>query len=78
MVGHGNLAEKAMLPVMPTTEVFPYTTRVFNEVGYDFGVLKRGSRGSWTGVGRSPSNLLWILRGFAGDARRRYEGFCRV
>lgn len=32
MVGHGNLAERAVLPVMPSTEAFPYTTRVFAEV----------------------------------------------
>ncbi|CAM9591763.1 unnamed protein product [Pylaiella littoralis] len=32
MVGHGNLAERAVLSVMPETEAFPYTTRVFAEV----------------------------------------------
>lgn len=32
MVGHGNLAERAVLSVMPETEDFPYTTRVSAEV----------------------------------------------
>ncbi|CAM9836803.1 unnamed protein product, partial [Choristocarpus tenellus] len=32
MVGHGNLAERALLPVMPSTDDFPYTTRVTSEV----------------------------------------------
>lgn len=32
MVGHGNLAERSVLPVMPDTETFPYTTRVSAEV----------------------------------------------
>ncbi|CAM9125566.1 unnamed protein product [Ectocarpus sp. 4 AP-2014] len=32
MVGHGNLAERAVLSVMPETETFPYTTRVSAEV----------------------------------------------
>ncbi|CAN0169924.1 unnamed protein product, partial [Hapterophycus canaliculatus] len=32
MVGHGNLAERAVLSVMPETEAFPYTTRVSAEV----------------------------------------------
>ena len=33
MVGHGNLAERAVLSVMPETEMFAYTTRVSAEVG---------------------------------------------
>jgi hypothetical protein len=28
MVGHGNLAEKAILPVMPSRKEFPYMTRI--------------------------------------------------
>ena len=32
MVGHGNLAERSVLSVMPGTEAFPYTTRVSAEV----------------------------------------------
>jgi polyribonucleotide nucleotidyltransferase len=31
MVGHGNLAERALRPVMPSKEAFPYTVRVFAE-----------------------------------------------
>jgi len=30
-IGHGALAEKAMLPVLPTKEEFPYTVRVVSE-----------------------------------------------
>lgn len=31
-IGHGALAEKAIVPVIPTNEVFPYTIRVVSEV----------------------------------------------
>ncbi len=31
-IGHGNLAEKALLPVLPGKEEFPYTIRVVSEV----------------------------------------------
>lgn len=31
-VGHGALAEKAILPLLPTRDVFPYTIRVVSEV----------------------------------------------
>lgn len=31
-VGHGNLAERAMRPVLPATEDFPYTIRVVSEI----------------------------------------------
>lgn len=31
-IGHGALAEKALLPVIPTEEVFPYAIRVVSEV----------------------------------------------
>lgn len=31
-IGHGALAERALLPVLPKTEVFPYTIRVVSEV----------------------------------------------
>lgn len=36
MVGHGNLAERAVLSVMPETETFPYTTRVSAEASMSF------------------------------------------
>jgi polyribonucleotide nucleotidyltransferase len=31
MLGHGNLAERALRPVMPSIDAFPYTVRVFAE-----------------------------------------------
>ena len=31
-IGHGALAEKALIPVLPDSEVFPYTIRVVSEV----------------------------------------------
>jgi polyribonucleotide nucleotidyltransferase len=31
-IGHGALAEKALLPVIPTVEVFPYAIRIVSEV----------------------------------------------
>ena len=31
-IGHGNLAEKALLPVIPDVEKFPYTIRIVSEV----------------------------------------------
>jgi polyribonucleotide nucleotidyltransferase len=31
-IGHGNLAERALLPVIPTEEEFPYTIRLVSEV----------------------------------------------
>ena len=31
-IGHGNLAERALLPVIPSEEEFPYTLRVVSEV----------------------------------------------
>jgi polyribonucleotide nucleotidyltransferase len=31
-IGHGALAERALLPVLPTVEAFPYTIRVVSEV----------------------------------------------
>lgn len=31
-IGHGALAERALLPVLPTIDVFPYTIRVVSEV----------------------------------------------
>jgi polyribonucleotide nucleotidyltransferase len=31
-IGHGNLAEKALLPILPDVEKFPYTIRIVSEV----------------------------------------------
>ena len=31
-IGHGNLAERSLLPVLPTEEAFPYTVRVVSDI----------------------------------------------
>jgi polyribonucleotide nucleotidyltransferase len=31
-IGHGNLAERALLPVLPPEETFPYTVRIVSEI----------------------------------------------
>jgi len=31
-IGHGNLARKALVPILPTPEVFPYTIRIVSEI----------------------------------------------
>jgi polyribonucleotide nucleotidyltransferase len=31
-IGHGNLARKAMIPVLPDPEIFPYTIRIVSEI----------------------------------------------
>ena len=31
-IGHGNLAERALLPVLPAEETFPYTVRIVSEI----------------------------------------------
>lgn len=31
-IGHGNLAERALLPVLPPEEAFPYTVRIVSEI----------------------------------------------
>ncbi len=45
-IGHGGLAEKALLPMMPDKETFPYTIRVVSEV---FGSNGSSSMGSTCG-----------------------------
>lgn len=42
-VGHGALAEKAIIPVIPTLEEFPYTIRVVSEVTSSAGSTSMGS-----------------------------------
>ncbi|MBN1539811.1 MAG: polyribonucleotide nucleotidyltransferase, partial [Candidatus Thermoplasmatota archaeon] len=42
-IGHGALAEKALLPVLPRTEEFPYTIRVVSEVMGSNGSSSMGS-----------------------------------
>ena len=42
-IGHGALAERALLPVIPSDEVFPYTIRVVSEVLSSNGSTSMGS-----------------------------------
>ncbi len=42
-IGHGGLAEKALLPMLPEKEVFPYTIRVVSEVLGSNGSSSMGS-----------------------------------
>ncbi len=43
MVGHGALAEKALLPIIPKKEVFPYTIRIVSEALSSNGSTSMGS-----------------------------------
>ena len=43
MIGHGNLAEKALLPMIPKNEVFPYTIRLVSEALSSNGSTSMGS-----------------------------------
>jgi len=43
MIGHGALAEKALLPMIPKTEVFPYTIRIVSEALSSNGSTSMGS-----------------------------------
>ncbi len=43
MIGHGALAEKAMIPVIPTKEDFPYTIRIVSEALASNGSTSMGS-----------------------------------
>lgn len=43
MIGHGALAEKALTPVIPTQEKFPYTIRIVSEVLASNGSSSMGS-----------------------------------
>ncbi len=43
MIGHGALAEKALLPVIPTQEEFPYTIRLVSETFSSNGSSSMGS-----------------------------------
>ncbi len=43
MVGHGALAEKALVPVLPPKEVFPYTIRIVSEALSSNGSTSMGS-----------------------------------
>lgn len=43
MIGHGALAEKALLPVIPGSDVFPYTIRIVSEAVASNGSTSMGS-----------------------------------
>ncbi|MBI2618050.1 polyribonucleotide nucleotidyltransferase [Candidatus Kaiserbacteria bacterium] len=43
MIGHGALAEKALLPVIPTQDEFPYTIRIVSEAMASNGSTSMGS-----------------------------------
>ncbi len=43
MIGHGALAEKALLPVLPSKEIFPYTIRIVSEALSSNGSTSMGS-----------------------------------
>ncbi len=43
MIGHGNLAEKALLPMIPKQETFPYTIRLVSEALSSNGSTSMGS-----------------------------------
>ncbi len=42
-IGHGALAERALLPVIPSKEIFPYTIRVVSEILSSNGSTSQGS-----------------------------------
>jgi polyribonucleotide nucleotidyltransferase len=43
MIGHGALAEKALIPILPPKEVFPYTIRIVSEAFSSNGSTSMGS-----------------------------------
>jgi polyribonucleotide nucleotidyltransferase len=43
MIGHGNLAEKALFPMIPSQDVFPYTIRLVSEALSSNGSTSMGS-----------------------------------
>jgi polyribonucleotide nucleotidyltransferase len=43
MIGHGALAEKSLLPVIPAKEIFPYTIRIVSEAFSSNGSTSMGS-----------------------------------
>lgn len=43
MIGHGALAEKALLPIIPSKEIFPYTIRLVSETMSSNGSSSMGS-----------------------------------
>lgn len=61
-IGHGALAERALIPVLPSIEEFPYAIRVVSEV--------LSSNGS-TSMGSTCGSCLALM-----DARRSYQEAC--
>lgn len=43
MIGHGALAEKALVPILPSKEIFPYTIRIVSEAFASNGSTSMGS-----------------------------------
>ncbi len=43
MIGHGALAEKALMPILPSKEIFPYTIRIVSEALSSNGSTSMGS-----------------------------------
>ncbi len=43
MIGHGALAEKALVPIIPSKEIFPYTIRIVSEAFSSNGSTSMGS-----------------------------------
>lgn len=77
-IGHGALAEKALLPVLPSKEEFPYTVRVVSEVlssnGSSSMASTCGSTLSLMDAGvpiKTP--IAGIAMGLASDSRGRYK-----
>ena len=67
-IGHGALAERALLPVLPTVDEFPYTIRVVSEV-----VSSNGSTSMASGLRLDPG-ADGRRRADQGAGRRRGDG----
>ncbi len=60
-IGHGNLAERALLPVIPSEEEFPYTIRVVSEVMESNGSSSMASTCGSTPIKRPVSGVAMGL-----------------
>ena len=60
-IGHGALAERALLPVLPSEEEFPYAIRVVSEVVSSNGSTSQGSICGST-LARRTSTARWTSR----------------
>lgn len=77
-IGHGALAEKAVLPLLPAKEVFPYTIRVVSEV---LGSNGSSSQASICGSSLSlmdagvplTKHVAGVAMGLVSDAKGRYK-----